>query len=220
MLIAGADPGAFDSDQICPVDLAAEQGSELVIRELLKVGVDLHRRDSQGRTPLHHSCSSKVSTTIAARILLESGARIQASDSKGVHPIHLAAEQGSESLVKLLIGHGADLNCADTEGRNPLHYSCSSTRSTIAVVRLLTHNGTDANWRENDKKIPLYYEERYTEDPVVELLMDAGACIWCSSGWDSMGSRVLVTSLWYFSHVGLYMERTLKSLYMHDSRKF
>ena len=176
LLIAGANPMASDRDQICPIHLAAEQGSELLIRELLKVGVNPNCRDSEGRTPLHHSCASKGSTITAANILLDSGAEILASDSKGVHPIHLAAEQGSEYLVRLLISHGADLNCSDTEARNPLHYGCSSKRSTTAVVKLLIHKGTYVNRRDYDMNTPLYYAEQNNKKSVITLLIDAGAC--------------------------------------------
>ena len=178
LLIAGAHPMVSDFDQICPIHVAAEQGSEVFTRVLLKeLGVNPNCRDSQGRTPLHHSCSSKNSTTIAATILLESGAKVRASDSKGVHPIHLAAERGSESLVKLLISHGADLDCSDTEGRNPLHYSCSAERPTTAVVKLLIHNGTYVNRRDRDMNTPLYYAEQNNKRPVIKLLRDAGACL-------------------------------------------
>ena len=176
LLITGADPWTPDNYQICPIHLAAERGSDLLIRELLKDGVSPDCRDLQGRTPLHHCCSSKVATSIAAGILLESGVKIQASDSKGAHPIHLAAEKGSESLVKLLISYGADLNCPDTEGRSPLHYSCSSKRPTTAVVRLLIHNRTNVNHRDHDMNTPLYYAEQNSKKSVIELLKDAGAC--------------------------------------------
>ena len=176
LLIAGADPMASDLNQFCPIHLAAEQGSELLIQELLEVGVDSNCKDSEGRTPLHHSCYSKGSTIAAANILLERGADVAAPDSQGVHPIHLAAEQGSVSLVRLLISHGEDVNCSDTEGRTPLHYSCFSKRSTTAVVKLLIHRGTNVGRRDFGMNTPLYYAKQNNKNSVIELLMDAGAC--------------------------------------------
>ena len=88
---------------------------------LLKFGANPDRRNSESRTPLHHSCSSTGSATAAATTLLDAGANVCAFDAKGVHPIHLAAEQGRESLVKLLGSRGADVDCSDVEGRTPLH---------------------------------------------------------------------------------------------------
>ena len=176
LLIKGANPRASDSDQICPIHLAAEQGSELVIRELLKIRVNPNCQDSQGRTPLHHSCASNRSTLTAANMLLDSGAEVWVPDFKGVHPLHLAAEQGSESMVRLLISHGANVNCLDAEGRTPLHYGCSSKRSTTAVIKLLIGSKAKNNQEDSEANTPLYYANQNNKRAVIKLLMDAGAC--------------------------------------------
>lgn len=176
LLIAGANPMHSDHDQIYPIHLAAEQGSELVIRALLKGGRDPNCRASRGRTPLHHSCASNRSTIPAATILLESEADAWASDDQGIQPIHLAAEQGSESLVRLLISHGADVNCSDSEGRTPLHYGCSSTRSTTAVVKLLISSGSKIEEPDSDMNRPRYYAKLNNKSLIVKLLADLGAC--------------------------------------------
>ena len=176
LLIAGAQPMYSDRDQICPIHLAAEQGSELVIQALLNGGRDPNCRDSQGRTPLHHSCASKRSTIPAATMLLESEADVRACDTQGIQPIHLAAEQGSESLVRLLISHGADVNCSDTEGRTPLHYGCFSKRSTTAVVKLLIRGGSKIDGPNSGIYTPLYYAKQNNKSLIVKLLTDLGAC--------------------------------------------
>ena len=174
LLIAGADPRAPDLDQVSPIHLAAEQGSELLTRELLRVGVNPNCRDSRGRTPLHHSCGSKGSTLTTANVLLDSGAEVCAPDLKGVHPLHLAAEQGSESLLRLLISHGADVNCSDAEGRTPMHYGCISERSTTAVVNLLIHTeGAKINEPDSGTHTPLYYARQNNKKSVTQLLSDA-----------------------------------------------
>ena len=175
LLIDGADPVATDIDQICPIHLAAARGSELIIRELLRFGADPDCRDSEGRTPLHHSCSSSGSTIIAASMLLEAGATLCAANSEGVHPIHLAAEQGSESLVRLLISHGADVNCSDKKGKTPLHYGCSSKQSATAVVSLLIRSGSQVSRKDSGKKTPIDYAKANNKSSVVKLLLDLGA---------------------------------------------
>ena len=175
LLIVGADPMATDIDRICPIHLAAAQGSELLTRELLRFGADPDCRDSEGRTPLHHSCSSNGSTITAASILLEAGATLCTANSEGAHPIHLAAEQGSESLVRLLISRGADVNCSDKKGRTPLHYGCSSKRSATAVVSLLIRSGSRTSREDSGKNTPIYYAKRDNKESIIRLLMDAGA---------------------------------------------
>ena len=128
----------------------------MVIKALLNGGRAPNCRDSQGRTPLHHSCVSQRSTIPAATISLESKADLRACDTKRIQPIHLAAEQGSEFLVSVLISHGADVNCSDSEGRTPLHYGCSSTRSTTAVVKLLISSGSKIEEPVSEMNKPLH----------------------------------------------------------------
>ena len=175
LLIAGANPMHSDHDQIYPIHLAAEQGSELVIQALLNRDRDPNCRDSQGRTPLHHSCVSKRSTIPATTILLESGADVRACDTQGIQPIHLAAEQGSESLVRLLISRGADVNCSDTKGRTPLHYACSSRRSTTSVVKLLIRSGIKIDGPDSTVYTPLYWAKVNNKSMIVKLLINLGA---------------------------------------------
>ena len=175
LLIAGADPRVPDRNQISPIHIAAEQGSELLTRELVKVGVKPNCRDSQGRTPLHHSCASEKSTIPAANTLLDLGADVRASDIKGVHPLHLAVEHDSESLVRLLISHGADVNCTDARGKTPMHYACSSKWSTTAVVKLLIRSGSKIDGPDTTVYTPLYHAKVNNKSSVVKLLLDLGA---------------------------------------------
>jgi ankyrin repeat protein len=54
----------------------------------------------------------------AARLLLEAGADVNAHDKFGQTPLHGAAFQGWNSLVRYLAAQGADVMAVDREGKS------------------------------------------------------------------------------------------------------
>ena len=57
------------------------------------------------------------------QILIESGADPNKPDESDWTPLHYAARNGSQDVVKLLLDGGAEVNIADSEGRTPLHHA-------------------------------------------------------------------------------------------------
>jgi len=142
---SGADPLALDLENISPLHIAAEQGSDIIVRELICLGANVLTRDLKGRTPLHYCSSSKQPSVGAVRMLLEAGADADALDNDMVSALHLACEQGSDTIVRELVRRGADSQLRDLKGRTPLHYCCVSKQSSVAVARTLLEAGADVN---------------------------------------------------------------------------
>ena len=132
---AGADLSISDFSHITPLHLAANRGSEILVRELLALGTDPNVQDQTGRTPLHYSCLSKQSSVTIARILLDGGANVQPCDHNKIAPIHLAAEQGFDTIVRELVLSGADLDSRDLNGKTALDYAFS--KNNLVVIELL-----------------------------------------------------------------------------------
>lgn len=73
--------------------------------------------DMFGRTALHDAATNRDET--CARILLQTGANPNLACSLRAHsktPLHVAAELGNVSTVKLLLDYGADILARDAEG--------------------------------------------------------------------------------------------------------
>ena len=132
---AGADLSAIDYSLKTPLHLAAKDFSAVLVRELLALQTDPNVRDLDGRTPLHYGCLSERSTVAVIRTLLENGAEV-ACDARGKSPVHLAAEQGLDAIVRELALFGADVNCKDLNGKTPLDYASNSE-----VIKVLRHFG-------------------------------------------------------------------------------
>ncbi|KAH6701290.1 ankyrin repeat protein, partial [Leptodontidium sp. MPI-SDFR-AT-0119] len=84
-----------------PLHLAALEGHEEVVKELLDHGVDTSTADFKGRTALHlaaHGYSLGVLT-----LLLDKGADMTARDGEGMTPLHLAYQKGITRMIDCLI---------------------------------------------------------------------------------------------------------------------
>ena len=174
---AGADLSATEYSNKAPLHFAAKHGSEILVRELIRLGTDPNPRDSEGRTPLHYSCLSKRSTVAVVRTLLDAGAFVSAIDLGNISPIHLAAEQGFDTLIRALISKGADVDCGDSNGMTPLHYGCRSNQPTFSAVKLLMDDGADVDRVDHHGLSPLHHAclSAATNEDVVRILLEKGA---------------------------------------------
>jgi ankyrin repeat protein len=66
-------------------------------------------------------------------------ADVNANDKDGYTPLHIAAQQGRDDVVKLLLAGGADVNAKDDKGETPLQLAKSSDKT--ATVELLRQHG-------------------------------------------------------------------------------
>ena len=76
--------------------------AEQILRELIKRGVHVSARDSEGRTPLH--IAAEHNHVAAAQLLLESRSKVMPRDKNGRTPLDMAE---SNEMIKLLKRYGA-----------------------------------------------------------------------------------------------------------------
>lgn len=72
--------------------------------------------------------------------LLEAGASPDSSSSGGVTALHMAVDNGTVAVSKLLIESGADVNAEDETGNTPLHYAAMEPGRS-SLIDLLIKNG-------------------------------------------------------------------------------
>lgn len=89
-----------------------------------------------GWAPLHYAASADLPDSVAiAKLLLEHHAYIDAESPNKSTPLMLAAQYGSESMVKLLLQEGADVQLRNQQGLSAVDFAQRSEREFM--VRLI-----------------------------------------------------------------------------------
>ncbi|XP_060208288.1 potassium channel AKT1-like isoform X2 [Lycium barbarum] len=152
---------------------AANRGDDLLLRQLLKRGMDPNESDSNGRTVLHIAASKGSVECIL--LLLDFGADPNRKDSEGNVPLwdammgkheaaikllvdngatissgdvgqfaYFAVEQGSLDLLKEIIKYGGDVTLLNNSlGTTAMHTAISE--ENVEIVKFLMEQGTDVD---------------------------------------------------------------------------
>lgn len=128
-------------------------------------------------------------------LLLEHKADPQARTCTGQTPLHLAARNDEQTMVKSLLrahvhrhphqnpqGLGrppiagrVDINVADSRGWTPLHVA--SEKGHHGMVRVLVENGANLEQRDLEGLTALHHASIAGREAAVKLLLDMGADI-------------------------------------------
>eukprot|EP00466_Bigelowiella_natans_P006687 jgi/Bigna1/129813/aug1.10_g4521 len=128
LMKAGADPLQEDDYGITPFHKAVAFNQHQIVREMLKLGVDINI--ATGRR-LKGSESGKSSSTLTL----------------GDTALHLAARKGNQFITKQLLEMGADPKAQNDAGDTPLHDAVRMTKNEITKDLLL--QGADPNLKNN-----------------------------------------------------------------------
>ncbi|RYP32310.1 hypothetical protein DL767_005285 [Monosporascus sp. MG133] len=130
---------------------------------------DLVRMAPKGFTELH----------LAAYFGLEEIAKvmmtkydINTEDSHGRTPLSYAAENGQETMVRLLLAEGAKANTEDPSSRTPLGWAARFGHKTV-VQMLLATEGINVNAKDLEGDTPLHHAAEDGDETVVGLLLAA-----------------------------------------------
>jgi hypothetical protein len=119
-----ADLEIKDDDGYTPLLLAAVNGDEAVVKQLLEKGADLESKDDDGRTPLLRAARSGHEAGV--KLLLQKGADLESKDNDGLTPLLCAVRLGFEAVVKQLLEKVLDLEdleARDHDGRTLLSWA-------------------------------------------------------------------------------------------------
>ncbi|CAN4119912.1 unnamed protein product [Withania somnifera] len=134
---------------------AANRGDDLLLRQLLKKGMEPNESDSNGLTVLHIAASngsveySEGNVPLwdamvgkheaAIKLLLDNGATISSGDVGQF--ACFAVEQGSLDLLKEIIKYGGDVTLLNSLGTTAMHTAISE--ENVEIVKFLMEQGTD-----------------------------------------------------------------------------
>jgi uncharacterized protein len=160
-----------------PLHWAVIKDRTNLVEWLVARGAAVDAADPMGMTPLHKA--AVFNRVRCAEMLLAKGAKIDPLARKygalRLAPIHLAAEEGRNDMVKCLLQHGADVN-TPTEGANritPLHFAAA--RGRAAVLETLIAAGADINMKDFAGKTPLTWAIESGQKDAADMLREAGA---------------------------------------------
>jgi ankyrin repeat protein len=100
------------------------------------------------------------------RVLLDHDWNVNEVDVDGRPPLHLAAENGDHTIVRVLLNHGqVNLHAQDQWESTALHNAAK--RGRLAVVKLLlAEPSIDINARDRNHATPLWWPTQSEQPPL------------------------------------------------------
>ena len=103
------------------------------------------------------------------RTLISGGADVKRSNMRGMTSLHLGAESGSTSVVRLLVGAGALVSAVDINEDTALHYSARAGEDGTA--RVLLDSGCDVTRFNQHGENALLTAIRNNNENIIGLLV-------------------------------------------------
>jgi ankyrin repeat protein len=132
------DPGSLNScsaDGWMPLHLAVFFGRINIVHLLLNKGAQINAtsKNDQRVTPLHSALANPQNATVA-QLLIDSGADLNARQSEGLTPLHYAAANGLELIVRNLMARSVDLSAKEAGGKTAHDLAVEKGYTSIAEL--------------------------------------------------------------------------------------
>ncbi|KAI9772775.1 MAG: hypothetical protein M1839_002320 [Geoglossum umbratile] len=167
------------------LDAVSENGSILgaaigrqmvdVAKELLRRGVDIHRRGKYQGPPFDRAVglACQLGSFELANLLFEMGADV--NGGRGV-AAYIACENENTGVLRYLADKGVDLNLIiDSQKCTPLQLAARGGK--LPVIRLLLELGADVNGNPGEGGSTIHYALHSRNESVVRFIMDNGALL-------------------------------------------
>lgn len=153
------------------IHIAAIQGDEQKVKELIKKGMEVNSRDGNGCVPLHGAALNGHLTII--EILINNGADLNVRAQNGATPLYTAVSAGHACAVLTLIQHGANIRAKCLDYMQPLLY-VAAENGHEEVVKILLEKGAEVDCPYKGST-PLQRAAVNAQWGVLKLLISMGA---------------------------------------------
>jgi ankyrin repeat protein len=163
-LANGMDPNLTDDQGMPLLVLAAREKSDKVAEALVanpKTNIEI--QDKAGENAMMLAALNGDIEMV--QLLISKDAEV---NKKGWAPLHYAAANGHDDIVKLLLDHSAYVDAGSPNGTTPLMMAARGGH--VSTVKLLLDNGADLNVKNQIGMNALDFAKQYKEPDVVEGL--------------------------------------------------
>jgi ankyrin repeat protein len=164
----GIDPNTSDKGGHTALMIASRLGHESLVALLVERKADLTRRSPQGDSAL--MMASLKGHLGVARILVDRGAPVK---QDGWAPLHYAAFEGRDQLVRYLLDKGADKDALAPNGYTALMLAARNGHTEAA--RILLQDDAEFRVTSPDGATALRIAQARNDKVLVDLLRRAGA---------------------------------------------
>ena len=140
----------------------------------------VHSLGGDNGSAVHRAAAAGDGEALAR--LIADGANVNSENPSGRTALHLGALGGHDSLLPMLIDAGGGLDARDNGDNTALLLAISEAR--VASANLLIRMGADIDLRNEWGQTPLHWA-MYKLPTVIQALLDAGAYVDPSTGWDA-----------------------------------
>eukprot|EP00607_Mallomonas_marina_P006888 CAMPEP_0182427004 /NCGR_PEP_ID=MMETSP1167-20130531/13516_1 /TAXON_ID=2988 /ORGANISM="Mallomonas Sp, Strain CCMP3275" /LENGTH=860 /DNA_ID=CAMNT_0024608809 /DNA_START=373 /DNA_END=2955 /DNA_ORIENTATION=- len=123
---------------------ATVRNDTILVKTLIRIGVNIHAEDSTGWTALAHAASRGYYEL--SKLFIDGGVAIDKPEKDGWSPLMFAANNGDIETVKLLLDHGADVHHTSRFGLTAHKLSVAADHKE--VTELLERSMTPAEVKE------------------------------------------------------------------------
>ena len=151
---------------------AAKKPDVAAVRALLKQGLDVNARGSDGATALHWAAYRDQAELVG--LLLKSNAAVNATNDLGITPLWVATTSRGTATVAALLAAGAKPNLVPPTGETPL--MIAARMGNLEAIKLLIAHGADVNAKEAARnQTALMWAVSDRQPQAAKLLIEAGA---------------------------------------------
>jgi uncharacterized protein len=163
-LANGMDPNMTDDHGIPLLVIAAREKSEKVVAVLIanpKTNIEI--KDTADENAMMLAALNGDINIVQQ--LIDKDAEV---NKKGWTPLHYAAANGHDDIVKLLLDHSAYVDAGSPNGTTPLMMAARGGH--VSTVKLLLDNGADLNVKNQIGMNALDFAKQYKEPDVIDGL--------------------------------------------------
>lgn len=153
--------------------IAAANGDERRVKEMLKDGANPNVQDINGDTALMKAAALKGVGDRLIRILAKYGADLNLQNESGYTALRFASTNDNRGEVKSLLQYGANPNITDKSGNTVL--MGATLKNNEEMVRLLIKHGANLNTQSREGYTALMYSALNDYDRITDMLIRAGA---------------------------------------------